>query len=91
VAPAVFGRGDPNPANSLWDGVRLGIVDLENAGWTDRAVDLADLVEHARLLAARRMFAFFWLALCLRAGQIPPPTVEPSAQLQRMRTLLTGS
>lgn len=116
AAPPVFGRGDPNLANSLWDGARVAIVDLENAGWTDRAVDLADLVEHAgargtpdddwaslvagfgldprehaRLLAARHMFAFFWLALSLRAGQVPPPTVEPSAQLERVRTLLEGS
>ncbi|HEX8861446.1 MAG TPA: phosphotransferase [Actinomycetes bacterium] len=113
-AAAVFGRGDPNLANSLWDGTRVAIVDLEYAGWTDRAVDLADLVEHAqargtpdddwaslvgrfeldprehaRLLAARRLLAFFWLALSLRDGQDPPSTVDPSVQLQRVLTLLS--
>jgi thiamine kinase-like enzyme len=92
------------------------IVDLEHAGWTDRAVDLADLLEHAqargtpdddwaslvsgfgldrrehaRLLAARRMFAFFWLALALRADQVQPSTMEPSAQLQRVRMVLAES
>ena len=50
-----------------------------------------DRPEHARLLAARRMFAFFWLALSLRTNQVPPPTVDPSAQLDRVRTLLAGS
>jgi Phosphotransferase enzyme family len=47
-APLVFSRGDPNLANCLWDGERIRVVDLEYAGWLDRAVDLADLVEHPR-------------------------------------------
>lgn len=45
-APAVFSRGDPNLANCLWDGVRMRIVDYEYAGLSDRAFDLADLIEH---------------------------------------------
>ncbi len=118
LAPAapVFGRGDPNLANSLWDGTRVAIVDLEYAGWTDRAVDLADVVEHAqargtpdddwasligrfeldprehaRHLAARRLLAFFWLALSLREGHDSPSTVDPSAQLRRVQMLRSGT
>ena len=45
-APPVFSRGDPNLANCLWDGTRLRIVDFEYAGLSDRAFDLADLIEH---------------------------------------------
>ena len=45
-APAVFGRGDPNLGNCLWDGRRVALVDFEYAGWTDRAFELGDLVEH---------------------------------------------
>jgi hypothetical protein len=45
-APHMFSRGDPSLANWLWDGHRLALVDFENAGLRDRAVELADLVEH---------------------------------------------
>lgn len=44
--PPVFSRGDPNLANCLWDGARVRIADFEYAGVSDRAFDLADLVEH---------------------------------------------
>ncbi|HEY0605529.1 MAG TPA: aminoglycoside phosphotransferase family protein [Herpetosiphonaceae bacterium] len=44
-APVVFSRGDPNLAHCLWDGRRVRCVDLEYSGWSDRAFDLADLVE----------------------------------------------
>ncbi|HEY0737266.1 MAG TPA: phosphotransferase [Herpetosiphonaceae bacterium] len=44
-APVVFSRGDPNLANCLWDGRHVRCVDLEYSGWSDRAFDLADLVE----------------------------------------------
>ena len=47
-ADPVFSRGDPNLANCLWDGRRVRIVDYEYGGWTDRAFDLADLVEHTQ-------------------------------------------
>ncbi|TWD80818.1 phosphotransferase family enzyme [Kribbella amoyensis] len=53
VRPAdpVVGHGDPNLANYLWDGQRIRIVDFEDAGLSDRAVELANLVEH---LASRQ-------------------------------------
>jgi hypothetical protein len=45
-APSVFGRGDPNLRNCLWNDDTLRIIDLEYAGWSDRAHELADLIEH---------------------------------------------
>lgn len=43
---AVFGQGDANLANFLWDGERVRIVDFEDSGLSDRAFELAVLVEH---------------------------------------------
>jgi hypothetical protein len=43
---AVFGHGDANLANFLWDGERVRIVDFEDSGFSDRAFELAGLVEH---------------------------------------------
>ena len=43
--PVIFSRGDANLANWLWDGDEVRAVDFEYAGWSDRAWDLADLVE----------------------------------------------
>lgn len=40
-----FSRGDSNLANALWDGERVRFVDLEYAGWSDLAYDLADIME----------------------------------------------
>lgn len=51
-AAGVIGHGDPNLANYLWDGERVRIVDFEDAGVSDVAVELANLVEH---MAARQM------------------------------------
>jgi aminoglycoside phosphotransferase (APT) family kinase protein len=42
----VIGHGDPNLANYLWDGKRVRIIDFEDAGRADLAVELANLVEH---------------------------------------------
>ena len=43
---AVLGQGDPNLANFLWDGALMRIVDFEDSGVSDRAFELAMLVEH---------------------------------------------
>lgn len=56
-APQVFGRGDPNLANCLWDGTQLRLIDLEYAGWSDSAFELADLVEH---INSRSVFDEDW-------------------------------
>lgn len=44
--PRVFGQGDANLANFLWDGELVRIVDFEDSGISDRAFELAILVEH---------------------------------------------
>ncbi|MET9313053.1 aminoglycoside phosphotransferase family protein [Kribbella sp. NPDC003505] len=46
VRDPVVAHGDPNLTNYLWDGTRVRIVDFEDAGLGDRAVELANLVEH---------------------------------------------
>jgi hypothetical protein len=42
----VFGQGDANLANFLWDGERIRMVDFEDSGLSDRALELAMIVEH---------------------------------------------
>jgi len=42
----VLGQGDSNMANFLWDGDHVRIVDFEDSGPSDRAFELAGLVEH---------------------------------------------
>ncbi|MGW1016696.1 phosphotransferase family protein [Streptomyces niveus] len=44
--PRVFGPGDGNLANYLWDGSRVRIVDFEDSGLSDRAFELAEITEH---------------------------------------------
>ncbi|HEX5417643.1 MAG TPA: aminoglycoside phosphotransferase family protein [Chloroflexota bacterium] len=67
-ASAIFSRGDANLANWLWDGDQVRAVDFEYAGWSDRAWDLADLVEGiwARRTPDPRWAAFVdWFDLSL--------------------------
>lgn len=42
----VFGPGDGNLANYLWDGHRVRVVDFEASGRSDRAFELAEITEH---------------------------------------------
>ena len=42
----VFGQRDGSLDNFLWDGERVRIVDFEHSGRSDRAFELAALVEH---------------------------------------------
>lgn len=44
--PPVFGHGDGNLANYLWDGAGVRVVDFEDSGRSDRATELAEMVEH---------------------------------------------
>jgi Ser/Thr protein kinase RdoA (MazF antagonist) len=43
----VIALADGNPANLVWDGERVRLLDFEDAGLSDRAYEVADLVEHA--------------------------------------------
>lgn len=45
-AHEVFGAGDGNLANYLWDGTRVRIVDFEDSGRSDLAFELAEITEH---------------------------------------------
>ncbi|MBF8188458.1 aminoglycoside phosphotransferase family protein [Nonomuraea sp. K274] len=45
----VFGAGDGNLANFLWDGTRVRIVDFEDSGRSDLAFELAELAEHVSM------------------------------------------
>src|SRR5262249_16416977 len=60
--PPVFGHGDGNLANYLWDGVRVRIVDFEDSGHSDRAFELAEIVEHVSAWAERALAAEDFLA-----------------------------
>jgi Phosphotransferase enzyme family len=42
----VFGQGDGNLANYLWDGEQVHLVDFEDSGRSDRAYELAAFAEH---------------------------------------------
>ncbi|MFJ3173460.1 phosphotransferase family protein [Streptomyces roseus] len=44
--PQVFGPGDGNLANYLWDGSRVRVVDFEESGLSDRPFELAEITEH---------------------------------------------
>lgn len=43
---AVLARADHNLTNFLWDGHRVRLVDFEYSGRSDRAAEMAELVEH---------------------------------------------
>lgn len=59
--PEVFGRGDPNLTNYLWTGDQVTMVDFEDAGGTDPAMELADFYEHA---SSRALSAHCWSLMC---------------------------
>ncbi|MGW4801335.1 phosphotransferase family protein, partial [Nonomuraea sp. NPDC004297] len=46
--PPVLGLADGNHANYLWDAGegRVGLIDWEDSGRTDRAFELGELIEH---------------------------------------------
>jgi len=67
ATPQVLGQGDGNLSNFIWDGELVRIVDFEDSGVSDRALELADLVEHVSTwrdggLDAERFTAEFDLA-----------------------------
>lgn len=60
---AVLGQGDPNLANFLWDGRQVRLVDFEDSGPSDRAFELALLVEHVSAWSDASLDADAFLAL----------------------------
>jgi aminoglycoside phosphotransferase (APT) family kinase protein len=58
----VFTLGDGNLGNVLWDGTRCYLVDFEDAGASDIAYEVADLVEHISV----------WLDGMVTAGALAP-------------------
>jgi Ser/Thr protein kinase RdoA (MazF antagonist) len=46
LVETVFGLGDGNVGNLLWDGERCRLVDFEDCGVSDPAYEVADVVEH---------------------------------------------
>ena len=51
LAP-VFGQGDGNLGNFLWDGERVRMVDFEDSGVADRAFELSVFIEHVSVWSA---------------------------------------
>ncbi|WP_344573052.1 aminoglycoside phosphotransferase family protein [Streptomyces lunalinharesii] len=78
--PAVFGAGDGNAANYLWDGRRVRVVDFEESGRSDRAYELAEIVEHVAAWLPRP----FDTAAFLDRFALTP---AESARLRECRTL----
>ncbi len=73
----VFAQADGNLANFLWDGAGCRLVDFEDSGVSDRAFEVADLVEHVSVtltgvVDADRLVEALDLdgALCLRVRRM---------------------
>lgn len=79
--PAVFGPGDGNLANYLWDGTRVQVVDFEDSGRSDRAFELAEITEHVAAWAEHPLD----VPLFLRHFDLTP---AESARLAVCRRLL---
>jgi aminoglycoside phosphotransferase (APT) family kinase protein len=74
--PAVLGIADLNPANVLWDGREVRLVDFEDAGLSDPAYELADHVEH---LGSRLPGVYDARALADAVGLTEPDRVRVEA------------
>lgn len=55
-----FSRGDPNLSNYLWSDDHLVLLDWEDSGYNDPALELADMAEHA---STRSLSEDFWVDL----------------------------
>ncbi|GEP38348.1 hypothetical protein NPS01_20110 [Nocardioides psychrotolerans] len=70
----VFTHGDGNIANLLWDGQRCHVVDFEDAGLSDPAYEVADLLEHVSV----------WLRGIVRPEDLVARLDLSHAQLRRV-------
>jgi aminoglycoside phosphotransferase (APT) family kinase protein len=55
-----FTRGDPNLSNYFWGEEGLVLIDWEDSGYNDPALELADMAEHA---STRTLDEYFWTDL----------------------------
>lgn len=68
--PAVFGSGDGNLANYIWNGSGVQVVDFEHSGRSDRAFELAEIAENESVRAAEFDVPFFLQQFDLAADEI---------------------
>jgi aminoglycoside phosphotransferase (APT) family kinase protein len=68
VVEPVLALGDGNLDNVLWDGHTCRLIDWEEYGVSDRAYELADVVEHASSRLEGRLDATAFLAACDLTG-----------------------
>jgi len=89
----VLGQGDSNLANFLWDGTQVRIVDFEDSGPSDRAFELAVLVEHISAWSDAGLSADPFLALfdLNAAEQVKVGEYRRLAALFWLMLLLPGS
>jgi hypothetical protein len=76
----VLGQGDGSIANFLWDGERCRLVDFEDCGISDRAFEIADLVEHLSTWLCRVLVAEDLLQLLVS----DPDAVERVLEARRV-------
>jgi Ser/Thr protein kinase RdoA (MazF antagonist) len=79
--PPVFGPGDGNLANYLWDGSRVRVVDFEESGRSDRAFELAEITEHVASWVEHPLDVGLFLGQC-------DLTAAESVRLDECRRLL---
>lgn len=79
----VLGQGDGNLANFLWDGTQVRMVDFEDCGPSDRAFELAILVEHISAWSDARLGADTFLG---RFGLASPERAR-LCELRRLAAL----
>jgi Ser/Thr protein kinase RdoA (MazF antagonist) len=79
----VLGHGDPNLANFLWDGREMHLVDFEDSGPSDRAFELAILVEHVSVWSDAGLDA----ATLLGAFELTAAEQERLLQFRRLAAL----
>jgi hypothetical protein len=82
--PSVFGPGDGNLANYLWDGLRVQVVDFEDSGRSDRAFELAEITEHVASWAEQPLGA----ARFLRHFDLTAAECERLTQCRRLLALV---
>lgn len=75
LAEEVFTLADGNLANLLWDGECCRVVDFEDAGRSDPAYELADLLEHVTV----------WLRGLVDADELVAAMGFTAEQRQRLR------